>query len=95
MGVDKQKLAVCLGSKIREIRLSKGLTMEQLAFDSGMEYIQLSRIELGKINTTIFQIYRLSLSLDKTVAQIFDNIDINTVLVYSKPKRSVSQKRKR
>lgn len=94
MSVDKQKLAACLGSKIREIRLSKGLTMEQLAFDSGMEYIQLSRIELGKINTTIFQIYRLSLSLDKTVAQIFDNIDIDSVLIHSKPKKSNTVKKK-
>jgi transcriptional regulator with XRE-family HTH domain len=94
MSVDKQKLAVSLGSKIREIRLSKGYTMEQLAFDAGMEYIQLSRIELGKINTTIFQIYRLSLALDKTVAQIFDNIDIDTVLVNSKAKKRTTLKKK-
>ena len=71
MVYDKKQIAIDLGFRIRSIRLSKGLTMEELAAMSGMEYIQISRIELGKINTTVFQIYRLANSLNISVAQIF------------------------
>lgn len=46
-----------LGAKIRELRKKKGLTMQQLSNELGIEYIQLSRIERGKINTTIYQVY--------------------------------------
>ncbi len=60
-----------MGSKIRELRLSKGLTIERVAFDSGMEYTQLSRIELGKINTSIYQVYKISDSLSVPVPEIF------------------------
>ena len=78
---DKKQIAIDLGFRIRSIRLSKGLTMEELAAMSGMEYIQISRIELGKINTTVFQIYRLANSFNYTVAQIFameeNNIESN------------------
>jgi transcriptional regulator with XRE-family HTH domain len=31
--------------------------MQQLSNELGIEYIQLSRIERGKINTTIYQVY--------------------------------------
>ena len=62
-----------MGGKIRIMRQNKGLTIEQLAYESGMGYIQLSRIELGKINTTVFQIFKISKSLEVEVSEIFDN----------------------
>ena len=59
MKLKKEEVSKKVGSKIRELRLSKGLTIERVAFDSGMEYTQLSRIELGKINTSIYQVYKI------------------------------------
>jgi transcriptional regulator with XRE-family HTH domain len=78
MIIEKKQIAIDLGFKIRSIRLSKGLTMEELAALSGIEYVQISRIELGKINTTIFQIFRIANSLDISVAQIFATEENNT-----------------
>ncbi len=69
--IGKGGVCIKVGSKIREIRLSKGLTLERVAFDSGMEYTQLSRIELGKINTSIYQVYKISDSLSVPVPEIF------------------------
>ena len=88
MVYDKKQIAIDLGFRIRSIRLSKGLTMEELAAMSGMEYIQISRIELGKINTTVFQIYRLANSLNISVAQIFAIEETN-----SKPKKPQNGKK--
>jgi transcriptional regulator with XRE-family HTH domain len=56
MAISKEKVAEMIGRRIRELRLKKGMTMEVLSVYSDMEYIQLSRIERGKINTTIFQV---------------------------------------
>lgn len=73
MSFDKKEVALILGGKIRVLRQNKGLTIEQLAHESGMGYIQLSRIELGKINTTVYQVFKISKSLEVEVSEIFDN----------------------
>jgi len=57
MILSKEDFSMMLGAKIRELRKKKGLTMQQLSNELGIEYIQLSRIERGKINTTIYQVY--------------------------------------
>ncbi len=73
--MDKKKVATELGLKIRMLRLNKGLTMADFANICDMEYIQLSRIELGKINTTFYQIKKIANSLNITVGQMFNEID--------------------
>jgi transcriptional regulator with XRE-family HTH domain len=70
MRLEKDALIVMVGKKVREIRLSKGLTIERVAFDAGIEYKQLSRIELGKVNTSIYQIYIISKSLNVEMVDI-------------------------
>jgi transcriptional regulator with XRE-family HTH domain len=70
MRLSKEDLIVKVGERVREIRLSKGLTLERVAFDAGIDYSQLSRIELGKINTSIYQIYVVSKSLDVSIQEI-------------------------
>lgn len=72
MRLEKDALIVMVGKKVREIRLSKGLTIERVAFDAGIEYKQLSRIELGKVNTSIYQIYIISKSLNVEMVDIVD-----------------------
>lgn len=72
----KQEVAQKIGSKIRSIRVSKGLTIEQLAFDIGVEYTQLSRIERGKINTSVFQLFLISKALKVGFSEIINSLDI-------------------
>jgi transcriptional regulator with XRE-family HTH domain len=71
MALSKEQMIKLVGSRIRSVRTAKQLTIEKVAFDSGMEYTQLSRIELGKINTSIYHIYKISRSLDIMVLDIF------------------------
>jgi transcriptional regulator with XRE-family HTH domain len=71
MALSKEQVVKNVGLRIRQIRNDKQLTIEKVAFDSGMEYTQLSRIEHGKINTSIYHIYKISRSLDILISEIF------------------------
>lgn len=70
----KEELCTKVGFRVREIRLSKKLSIEKLALEAGIEYTQLSRIELGKINTSIYQIYKISKTLEVTMPELFLDI---------------------
>ena len=74
MCIDKKNVQSYLGTTIRKLRIRKGWTMEKTAFESEMEYIQISRIELGKINTTVYQVYKLSKALDIEMTEFFAGI---------------------
>jgi transcriptional regulator with XRE-family HTH domain len=56
---------------LRSLRLQKGLTMESFAFDVGIDYRQLERIERGEVNTTISTVLALANALDTEVASQF------------------------
>lgn len=74
MKLKKEELIVLVGSNIREIRKEKGLTIEKLAYEAEIESKQLRRIELGHINTSIYQVYNLSYSLNVPIQAIFSNV---------------------
>jgi len=65
-----------VGSNVRQIRNEKNISIEELANLSDMTYSQVSRIELGKINTTCYTLYVLSKVLGVHVTDFFrDNIE--------------------
>jgi transcriptional regulator with XRE-family HTH domain len=74
MCIEKKNVQCYLGATIRNFRIKKGWTMEKTAFESEMEYIQISRIELGKINTTLYQVYKLAKAMDIEMAEFFVGI---------------------
>ncbi len=52
-----------LGSKIRQARKAKGLSLKEFAYESAIEKASLSRIENGRTNLTIFTLARICESL--------------------------------
>lgn len=72
--IDKVEFAKSVGLKLRTLRLENKMTIEATAFDAGMDYTQLSRIELGKINTSFFQIYKLSKSLKVSLVDLVNDL---------------------
>jgi transcriptional regulator with XRE-family HTH domain len=71
MKLTKGEVVMLIGSKVREIREKKGLTIAQLAFEVGIESKQLTRIELGQINTSLFQIFRITQALGIQMYEVF------------------------
>ena len=70
--LSKEELSKSIGSKVRQFRNEKRISMETLAFDSGIEFRQLGRIERGEINTTIFSLYRIAFALEVNICDIID-----------------------
>lgn len=70
MALNKQELAKLIGTFIRNVRTSKKISMEKLANDSGISYMQLSRIENGHINTSIFQVYIIFKALNIPIIKL-------------------------
>lgn len=60
------------GQRLRAIRLSKKISQEQLALKCGLEYSQINRIELGKVNTSISHVTLLAKALNITPKELFD-----------------------
>lgn len=48
------------GNKVRELRINKGMTIEQFANEADIHVTQLSRIERGETNPTISYIMLLA-----------------------------------
>lgn len=65
------------GSRIKEIRESRGLNQEQLAEIVNMESRHISRIETGKSFTTLENIDKIAKAL---------NVDINTLFAFQHKK---------
>ena len=66
MILGKPEFTVIVGANVRKHRINNNLTIEQLAFDAGLTYSQVSRIELGKIKTSAYTLYVLAKHLKVT-----------------------------
>lgn len=82
MHLSKEEVTKIIGQKLRDIRIKKKLTIEQTAHNAGLEYTQLSRIELGKINTSIYHVFKISETLEVKVNDVFKEL-------YKAPKNSI------
>ncbi|AWM13892.1 XRE family transcriptional regulator [Flavobacterium sediminis] len=68
---DKTEILKLFGKNLRKLRESKGLTQEQLANELGLEISQISRIERGVINTSIYTLYQISSFLNIDMNELF------------------------
>ncbi|MBR0571924.1 helix-turn-helix transcriptional regulator [Microvirga sp. STS03] len=53
-----------MGENIRLLRLSKGLSQEEIAYAADIPINQIGRIERGEINATVSTLYVISKALD-------------------------------
>lgn len=60
------------GKNLRKLREAKKMTIQALADTINVEYSQISRIERGKINTSIGVTYELAVALEIPVKDLFD-----------------------
>ena len=72
---DKTEILKLFGKNLRKVREAKGFTQEQLANELGLEISQISRIERGVINTSIYTLYQISAFLNVDVSEFFDSSD--------------------
>ena len=64
------------GKRVRQLRIAKNISQENLAYDAEIEYSQVSRIERGIINTSISQVFAIAkaLNIEPWVLFKFDEV---------------------
>jgi transcriptional regulator with XRE-family HTH domain len=70
--MDKQELLKSVGKRIQDIRVSKGLTQVDLVgkIDGDIDTTNISRIESGRTNPTIYTLYRIAVALETTIDEL-------------------------
>ncbi len=69
---DKNSFLIKFGENLRSIRTAKGLTQEQLANELSVETSQISRIERGKISTSVLMLYNISKVLETNISAFYE-----------------------
>ena len=59
------------GENLRKLRLEKGLSQDEIAFNTQLSTNQVGRIERGEINTGISTIYEIALFLKIPIEELF------------------------
>lgn len=61
-----------VGEKIRIIRINKGITQEEAAFRSKLDYSYFNQIERGRRNPSIEAVSRIAKALGVSLKELFD-----------------------
>lgn len=69
----EKKFLANLGARIKELRLSKKLTQNDLAIQCNFEKASMSRIESGKTNVTVLTLLKISNALEVDIQEFFKN----------------------
>lgn len=72
MNHQTSKAIVILGKRIKKLRLEQKVSQIQLAYEAGMSREQLGRIENGKINTSVENIFSIAKALNVELKEIFN-----------------------
>jgi transcriptional regulator with XRE-family HTH domain len=65
------KFLISLGARIKELRLKKAMTQNELAIQCNFEKASMSRIESGKTNITVLTLRKISKALDAEIHEFF------------------------
>jgi transcriptional regulator with XRE-family HTH domain len=66
-----------LALRIKQIRNTKKITQEELAFRSELTLSQIARIETVRINPTVSTMFRIAKALDVPMKELFDFEEIS------------------
>lgn len=72
--VEKSELLKIIGKRIQEIRLSKGYSQVDLAgkMEGEFDTTNVSRVEIGKTNSTIYTLHRIAEALEVSLSELLD-----------------------
>lgn len=68
----QQQYVKAFGQHMQKLRLAKGFSQQDIAFATDLEISQISRIERGIINTSIWQVSLIANAMNVKVSELFD-----------------------
>jgi transcriptional regulator with XRE-family HTH domain len=69
--MNKQDKLIQLGEKVRQIRLSKGMTQTELANNIGKDHPSINKLENGKVNPSYIFLTEVAEGLGVSVKDFF------------------------
>jgi transcriptional regulator with XRE-family HTH domain len=70
--ITEEELFQLVGLRIKRIRRSKGISQQVLAYQVDMEKTNISRIEGGRTNVTLKNVYKIAEALGVSMKEIVD-----------------------
>ena len=67
-------ILIRFGKKVREERLKKGLSQEDLASKAGVHRTYIGMIERGEKNITLINIKKVAIALDLQINQLLNDV---------------------
>ena len=64
------------GQVVRKLRLEQNISQEELADRCGLHRTYISDIELGKRNVSLENIERIAISLNRSLSDLFKEVDL-------------------
>ena len=72
MQIERERISYKIGERIRQFRVLRGLSQEELAFASEINPTYLGRLELGEKCPTVDTLYKVSLGLKLPLHELLD-----------------------
>lgn len=71
----KKEILIKFGKRVRQERLKRGLSQEELASKAGVHRTYIGMIERGEKNITLRNIERIAEALDLEISGLFNNLN--------------------
>ena len=76
--MDEKELLKIMGARIKEIRVAKGVTQQRMAVEAfNTDKSNVSRLESGRVNASIFTLYKTSQYLGVSLSDLVDFEDFS------------------
>ena len=72
INIKNDEVIKAFGKRLRDFRISKGLSQEQLANEAEIPLSQVGRIERGEVNPTLSTISALAVALKMSIMDFFN-----------------------
>ena len=69
--MDKKKVLVKFGEKVRSLRKEKGFSQEELSFKAGLHRTYIGMIERAEKNITLINIEKIAKALEVNIKNLF------------------------
>jgi transcriptional regulator with XRE-family HTH domain len=74
-GVKREAYLKTIGLNVRKERIKKGFSQIELAYRCGKDQSSINRIELGKVNPTLFYLAEIAAGLEIEIQCLFEGVD--------------------
>jgi transcriptional regulator with XRE-family HTH domain len=71
-GMSENNINVLFGKRIRQLRMQKGLSQEELGYEAGLHRTYIGQIERAEKNITLKNIAKIAKELDVNISELFD-----------------------